>query len=625
MAVALTDLQPPPPSADMSYEDVVARVNYLMGLWQPMAPSKGRIRNLMNGGLDAVRTLLGDTLDKVNDLTPIPPLIMSGITRLAQKVGGGIPDLKVPEYGYKKEGDASDTAKTNAELRERIVDGYDTSVRLDLQMAQVGRWLPGYGFAVWVITDGIDHDGSRYPKAELRDPFDCYPGTWSVNDQPNELAVVWRVPVHELTRLYPWLEAPGMLVGRETRSSRYPRTTGGAVDLAVVGNQGSQGWANQGGDGIMVAEYYCPDGTYMVLPEYEIGLEFIPNPIAPLNRFVVPKRLVFDRLVGAYDHIMGLASMIAKIDILQFIHMQDAVMTETNIFGESIDGKKYRRGRGAFNLFEQGARVEKPVANMPYQVFQLVDRMERRFRIGGSYPVTDDGEAPVQYLTGRGVDNLREDVDKEAREYQRVLRYALEDLDLRRLAWDEKRNGGTSRGIVGYRAGEQYSETYRPDRDIAGRWMTRRHYGVMAGWDEAQKIVTGLQLMSAGIIDRQTFQENLDNMEEITRTNQRTDRDQAEASLMAIIQQQAIDPNDPQKQARAELVLARIFDSPADKTKILREHFTPEDAPEDDQAYLEEAAPPMFEETPDITTALSRLEMGGGAEGGVQTVSPIAR
>lgn len=621
MAAPLTDFAPPPPGAQMSYEDVLARVSYLMALWTPMAASRARIRNLMNGGIDAVKALLGDTLDRVDDLTPIPPIIMSGITRLAQKVGGGVPDLKVPEYGYSKEGQASEAAQANAEKRERIVDGYDSAARLDLQIAQIARWLVGYGYGAWIITDGVESDGSRFPLAELRDPYDCYPGSWSVNSQPNEMAVVWRVPPDDLLRLYPWLDAT-YLAGRLRTSTSYPRTSGGAVILG----QDSAGWANLGGDGIQICEYYCPEGTYLVLPEYEVGLEFTPNPIAPLNRFVVPKRLVFDRLVGAYDHIMGLASMMAKIDILQFIFMQDSVMTETNIYGEQLDGTKYRKGRGAFNRFEPGSRVEKPVANMPYQIFQLVDRMERRFRIGGSYPVSSDGEAPVQYLTGRGVENLREDVDKEAREYQRVMRYALQDLDERRLAWDEKRNGGTSRAIVGYRSGEQYSETYRPDRDIAGRYKTRRHYGVMAGWDEPQKIVTGLQLMAAGVIDRQTFQENLDNMEEISRTNDRKRRDDAEQALMALVSQQAIDPNDPQKQARAELVLARIYANPEKQPEILREHFTPAETPPEDLAYLEEAAPPAFPNgPPDITTALSQLEMGGGVEGGVQTVSPLGR
>ena len=34
----------------------------------------------------------------------------------------------------------------------------------------------------------------------------------------------------------------------------------------------------------------------------------------------------------------------------------------------------------------------------------------------------------------------------------------------------------------------------------------------MAGYDEPQKIVTGLQLLQAGIIDTQTLQENLDGL-----------------------------------------------------------------------------------------------------------------
>ena len=49
-----------------------------------------------------------------------------------------------------------------------------------------------------------------------------------------------------------------------------------------------------------------------------------------------------------------------------------------------------------------------------------------------------------------------------------------------------------------------YSEKYNPSSDIMGSYKTRRVYGAMAGYDEPQKIVTGLQLLQAGIIDKET-------------------------------------------------------------------------------------------------------------------------
>ena len=37
----------------------------------------------------------------------------------------------------------------------------------------------------------------------------------------------------------------------------------------------------------------------------------------------------------------------------------------------------------------------------------------------------------------------------------------------------------------------------------------------MAGFDEAQKVITGLQLYQQGIIDKQTLQENMDGLDNI--------------------------------------------------------------------------------------------------------------
>ena len=65
-----------------------------------------------------------------------------------------------------------------------------------------------------------------------------------------------------------------------------------------------------------------------------------------------------------------------KENILGTIAMEDAVFTETNIVGE-IESGKYRKGRFAVNYLTPGSQVSKPVNNLPYQLFQQVDRLEK--------------------------------------------------------------------------------------------------------------------------------------------------------------------------------------------------------------------------------------------------------
>ena len=67
-------------------------------------------------------------------------------------------------------------------------------------MPQVGRWLPGYGFAAWIIKEKKDANGTPYPIAELRDPYNCFPGYFGADQTPKEMSCVRRVPKDALAK-----------------------------------------------------------------------------------------------------------------------------------------------------------------------------------------------------------------------------------------------------------------------------------------------------------------------------------------------------------------------------------------------------------------------------------------
>ena len=572
-------------------DELYSRVYELRSMHSDYVGDKENIRAIMNGGADGLKALLGkDMQDMDYKQLPAPNLLMSALERFAQKLGRA-PDLKVVIYNDKD----SERATKRAEKLERIVHAYDDIQKLDKQLPQVGRWLPGYGFAVWILKEKKDANGIPYPVAEIRDPYLCYPGYFGVDQQPTELAVVQRVPHKTLAQMYP--KHKNVIL--DENSSEYNT-------MAYLSSY-DQGWANADGTGKVVAEYYDEEGTYVFLPENRIILDFIPNPLKSGPRFVVAKRYSFDQMQSQFHHVIGLMANMAKINVLSVIAMEDAVFTETNIIGE-IESGQYRKGRFAVNYLTPGSQVSKPTNNLPYQLFQQIDRLERHLRLGSAYPVSDDGQSPNAFVTGRGLEELGQSASLHVREYQTVLTDALEEVDSKRLEWDEIMYKGQRKPIAGFRKGTAFKETYDPGTDIAEMYKTRRVYGVMAGFDEPQKIITGLQLKQQGVIDMQTLQENLDGLDNISQIQNRVNAEKAENVLFESLMAQAAQGN-----AQATMAAIEIRKNPQNMTTILDKFFTPEE-PEmtpEEAALAGVGGPPQLpQQEPNIADVLAQL--GGG-------------
>ena len=581
----------------MTPEEIQYQITQLHYDNQSAYSTRGRIRAIMNGGPDGLLALLGDQIKGFQDFQiPVPNLMMSGLEHLSQKIGR-IPNLKVDVPNNKD----SDRARAKADKIARIVTSYDDTQKLDLQMPQVGRWLPGYGFAVWVIREKKGPDGTPYPCAELRDPYNCFPGYFGADQQPKEMAIVRRVPKEALARTYPKSAEKIMAKdGYETNTLGIGNAYASAYTDSYNGS-----WANSNGEGDLIAEYYNEEGTYIFHMTSGTILDFIPNPLDSGPAFVIAKKFAFDRMQGQYDQIIGLMASMAKINVMSIIAMEDAVFTETNISGE-IESGQYRKGRFAVNYLAPGTQVSKPASNVPYQIFQQIDRIERQLRVGGSYPVSDDSQSPLSFATGRGLEELGASMSLMIREYHTVMADAIEMIDAKRLEWDQKMYGGKAKDLSGYYNNQFFSEKYDPSKDIQGAYKTRRVYGAMAGYDEPQKIVTGLQLLQAGIIDTQTLQENLDGLDNLTTVNSRITKEKADKILFDTLLAQA-QQGDP----KATMAVVQIRKNPDDMQNILDKFFTAEEPeiPNAEQELLGGASLPPQGAPPGIAQLLQG--MGG--------------
>jgi hypothetical protein len=172
-------------------------------------------------------------------------------------------------------------------------------------------------------------------------------------------------------------------------------------------------------------------------------------------------------------------------------------------------------------------------------------------------------------------------------------------------------------------------ESYTPSTDIASNYRTKRVYGMMATWDEATKLVGGLQLLQAGIIDPLTMQENLHGVDDAPKLNDRIAYHRAYSAQMAALEQMAAQ-GDP----KAQMALVEIADKPSDRMEILKKFFTPEEPQmtEEEMAMAqmmggEMGGPDQLALGPEagVQTVLSQLEQTGRAKGGVQTVQSSRR
>jgi hypothetical protein len=148
-------------------------------------------------------------------------------------------------------------------------------------------------------------------------------------------------------------------------------------------------------------------------------------------------------------------------------------------------------------------------------------------------------------------------------------------MDEKRLEMDvvlSYSTGVSKKPIAGFYNGSAFAENYQPLNDIGGDFRTRRIYGVMAGFDEPQKIVTGLQLLQAGVIDVETLQDNIDGLENIAKVQERIRKNKAEGVLF-----DSILARSAQGDPAATMAAIAIYEYPGAVTEIMKQFYTPQE------------------------------------------------
>jgi hypothetical protein len=579
-----------------------------------------RIRSIMNGGAEGMWSVLaydqGRNATTPQQLTdtlgidlPTVNLVYSGLERTAQQVGRE-PTLKAPVID-------DEPAQRRADDRMAIVRSWDEANAMEMQYPQIGRWLPGYAYVFWNLRIGTHYDIGEYPEARLRNSYDVLPGWFGPEQEPTEVVVRRQIPFNRLKDQFPhinWATIETELKQKGTVPAQIGQQVGST----------SRNWEGEQ-SGVTVCEYHCSDGMYLNMPdimEQDVILAYVPNLLTSGPSFVFAKRFSFDRLINQYVHIYGLMGQMAKFNILGMISAEDSTFRPTNIIGE-LESGKYEMGRGAINMFREGTRIERPTAEMPQHMMQQVAQLERQIRIGANYSVQEDGQAASGWTTGKGAAQLRGAANNNIREYHGVMSHALRQLDVRRLEMAEMYWAGQKKKY--YTVGG-LPRTYDPGTRINGDYRTRRVYGAMATWDDQEKVIIGMQLKTAQVMDTETLQENIDGLKNLGQVNMRIKKERAFDTLWSRLEQRT------QEDPKADAALAEIIEKPQNATEILIKYFAPKEpdlSPEEQMAMAQmmgqgagAGGGEMQGQPPPVGTVMSRI-MGGQAEGGVQQVARI--
>lgn len=603
---------------------VVERCNALKVMNDDTFADRWRIRAILNGGVDGMAAMMAWDMGKGASMAsrgrvanllgvdlPAMNMIASGLDSLGRKLGRP-PTLKPPKANKPDIREAQ-------QKKVDVIAQWDEDNEAEMWYPQIGRWLPGYAFYIGIVTQRRNDDGDLYPCVELRDSWDVYPGWFGANQQPRECSIRRKVPLGDLQRTFPnvdWdaLEPKIKTAAASTRTSSLVDAHGSAMRI--------RSWEGKN-TGIGVVEYYDETGQYLVIPEIEVLLIAIENPLST-PAFAFGKRIAFDKLISHYQHVIGLNATLAKLNILGLVSIQDNVFRPLDYAGELISGD-YDRNRGGVNQFERGTQLlVRPTENQ-VQTWAQIDRIEKQLRIGAGYDPQQDGISPNSFATGEGMRELSIQADDTIREYQTVMARWSKNVDRRRLEWAQLIYKNQK---LSYWDMNGAKSKYQPAKLIDSDYRTRRIYGAMATWDDNSKIVASLQLLQAGVLDVETIQENLDGLVDIELINQRITKKEAEDTLYDLMRQRSLE--DP----RAIAALADIIKNPEDKVEILVKYFSPQPEPELSEeematmAAMQQGAMPTpegLEAAPEpFSTVLSRLEQGGGTEGGVQTVGALA-
>lgn len=368
----------------------------------------------------------------------------------------------------------TDKDKERAAKKNKIGTYVWESSNLEQQMFWGADQYATYGFmCMYVAPD----EECRVPVIYLEDPV----GVYYENDHRDRTRVyvkTWRMKAIKLAALFP-----------EYRTQILTDDRGGEVPPQTE----------------MDLIRYCDDEvTVLFLPNKNLVLEEYENITDKCPARVIEWPTLRRGLVrGRFDDLIWVQIARAAMAQLALSAGWQAVNAPIVL---PEDANEFPMGPNA--IFRTNGKVGRVPLEIPQSAFAIDQTLERELEQGSRHPGVRNGNIQGSIVTGRGIQELLGSFDSQLKMAQTMLGAGLKAITSVALEMFEKFYPG-SRTVNGTFAGESYTISFDPSKDIGGNYTCECTYGFAAGLSPQNAIVMLLQLRGDNLIDRDTVRRQM--------------------------------------------------------------------------------------------------------------------
>ena len=457
----------------------------------------------------------------------------------------------LPTFNCSSSTTASDKARTFADKRARIVNGYVMHSDLQRQTYTAADRFVTYGFVPAMVE--VD-EAAKLPRITFLDSMGSYP-----------LFDRWGNCVALFT---------STMLTRDELLAKYPFAQG------FLDNNG-MGAA----DRVEIVRYHDKNTDMMFMPQRQgLILSQARNVIGKCLVEVIRRPGLDDQPHGQFDDVLAVQVAKSRFALLALEAAQKSIQAPIAV---PFDMQEIALGSDAVLRTQTPEKIRRVPLEVPQVAFAQQSELDQELRMGSRYPDARNGQVDGSIVTGKGVQALMSGFDTQVRTAQAMFARGFTNLVSLCLELDEKLFGSVEKTIRGNQDGTPYEIKYRADRDIAGDYTVDVQYGLMAGLDPNRALVFGLQARGDQLISRDFLRRQMPFALNATEEEQKIDVEVMRDTLkQAIAQYAASIPQLTQAGQDPTEALAKLSSIIQGRQKgkqiedLVAEAFAPQPAPE---------------------------------------------